>query len=738
MVIDYDHNPSLITDQKLQSLSESVQRAIDEMTTSQTVVTGEAADAVSRSIVAHNVATSAQNSASAAQSAAQDAETYAGNALSASERAETYAGNALTAAQNAQTYAGNALTAAQNAEKSADAALVSLSNVEDVVGVLEWITAHGTMTPNGSTALDPAKVYFIVDNPNGDYVVGGTHYSIVSEPKAEDRTSYYTLSVDESVQNYIATHLSLTNDGLYVLADNSEWKVLVASDGVYILDTNSDPNTQMTSSGITVGRKPNPQSYDSEHLLWAFIDNTGFRIKQQTYLQPYREEEVGGISRSVQTSPASVADDVWKSVKTSWSHRLWYTPATGTNITVKFSPTGSVTFPVGTAYTDAGNRFYYDGNRTIRCSGVASATATVTFIKYSTTQTVGGSYIFIGGHEDEFLHGNNSAMFGNGLVAQMTNQFVIGEYNLNSPDHALEIGNGSGISANGMDRSNALTVDWNGNVVPAGQIKTSFKSSIAMGSYQAVATTVPNLVDEVRYSSGCAGSVSIGTNYTANSVTITAGWYNFMYMPHRSGGVNGSASGDNCNYGNLLLFGMNNTYGRFVVRVSSGAIAEVCKLLTSLDRYTRSSAGGLDWTNNTEGDTKVIMKSALAFWNGSYNGTTSNLSRCVSGAIIGDNTSIGKTTWTPTSGSSYSNYGGCYYEKYGRVVHVHVGVSGLTANTATVIYTLPSGYRPSSTVFAHGTGGAWNNIGYVEIYSDGRISARSQGTYCGADITFLA
>lgn len=95
------------------------------------------------------------------------------------------------------------------------------------------------------------------------------------------------------------------------------------------------------------------------------------------------------------------------------------------------------------------------------------------------------------------------------------------------------------------------------------------------------------------------------------------------------------------------------------------------------------------------------------------------------------------TTFTPTSGSSYSNYGGCYYEKYGRLVHVHVGVSGLTTNTSTNIFTLPTGYRPSSPMFAHGTGGSWNTLGYLEISTAGVVNVRSQGTYCGADAFFI-
>ena len=55
------------------------------------------------------------------------------------------------------------------------------------------------------------------------------------------------------------------------------------------------------------------------------------------------------------------------------------------------------------------------------------------------------------------------------------------------------------------------------------------------------------------------------------------------------------------------------------------------------DKYTRSSAGTVDWSNQTDGEAKIITKSALAYWNGCYSGTNSNLSRCSQGQIIGRN-----------------------------------------------------------------------------------------------------
>ena len=121
-----------------------------------------------------------------------------------------------------------------------------------------------------------------------------------------------------------------------------------------------------------------------------------------------------------------------------------------------------------------------------------------------------------------------------------------------------------------------------------GQILTSFKSAVAMGSRQSDATTIENLCNELRYSSGCAGSVSTTAAYTKDGVTIPAGWYNYLWIPHRSGGVNGNASGDNCNYGSLLLSGMTLS-GCYMLRYASSKISEL-KDLYADTKYTAATA----------------------------------------------------------------------------------------------------------------------------------------------------
>lgn len=119
----------------------------------------------------------------------------------------------------------------------------------------------------------------------------------------------------------------------------------------------------------------------------------------------------------------------------------------------------------------------------------------------------------------------------------------------------------------------------------AGQILTSFKNSVATGSLQAESNTVDNLINEVRYSSGCFGSVQLTANYTYGGVTVVSGWYNYAYLPHRSGGVNGQASGDNCNYGTLLLLGMTVANKFFVIRLANSSIASLIDVYSFASVY---------------------------------------------------------------------------------------------------------------------------------------------------------
>ena len=65
-----------------------------------------------------------------------------------------------------------------------------------------------------------------------------------------------------------------------------------------------------------------------------------------------------------------------------------------------------------------------------------------------------------------------------------------------------------------------------------------------------------------------------------------AGWYNFIYIPHRSDGVNGSGSGDNCSYGSLILIGMTMTEQAWIIEFQSDRIASYFSIRNTDTTYS--------------------------------------------------------------------------------------------------------------------------------------------------------
>lgn len=222
--------------------------ATAETAATNAVTQAEAASAAaqiadSKATAAGTAAAAAQTSADNAASAAATADDKAEAASAAATRAEGKADTASAAASSAETSATQAAADARAANESAIGALDSLSTVQDVVGTLNWIAEHGAMTLTSDTELNPSHVYFVLNDPptgqtepHGDYYVGGHYYDVVSEPNVADISTYYELTIDESLNNYVGTHLALTDEGLYVLGDDEGWKVLIRSDGVYIVN----------------------------------------------------------------------------------------------------------------------------------------------------------------------------------------------------------------------------------------------------------------------------------------------------------------------------------------------------------------------------------------------------------------------------------------------------------------------------------------------------------------------
>lgn len=235
-------------------------------------------------LAAKGVADSATILADNAHTAAESAIEYANEAKSAAKDARGYANEARESADEARGQAREARISAENANEYAIRAYANLGAVESVVETLEWITAHGTMTSTQDldppeTSLNPSHVYFVEDD-NGEYEVGNDRYSLVKEPKSDDIADYYLLTINESLNNYVAIHLALTDDGLKIVnTDNSDYHMLITPSAVQIKDktggviaTYSDSITLGVGNVVTTVTN---QAMTCENIYFRYLYPTG-------------------------------------------------------------------------------------------------------------------------------------------------------------------------------------------------------------------------------------------------------------------------------------------------------------------------------------------------------------------------------------------------------------------------------------------------------------------------------
>lgn len=203
--------------------------------------------------------------ANAASAVANTASTMAGEAIESANIAQEAAESAQASAAEAKVSAQEAKASATEANNHANSALTQLGIVEDVVDVLNWITAHGIYVVTSDTEVVAGKYYFeatAVADPSGNpreqnyfeynsttqkYVLstdttvvsGKTYYTIEQVTTTiTDPTGYLELnSVDEAVASYVQSHLALTDEGLYVVKDNQGYKILLANDGMKVYDS---------------------------------------------------------------------------------------------------------------------------------------------------------------------------------------------------------------------------------------------------------------------------------------------------------------------------------------------------------------------------------------------------------------------------------------------------------------------------------------------------------------------
>ena len=406
-----------------------------------------------RANTAYNVATDANDLAESASKAATEAWGFAETARSAAVTAETHATEAKASAQNASEYAARALG--------------NLSTVQSVTETLTWITAHGTMALTTDVALDPTHVYFVVD-AGGDYVVGGVTYAIVTEPDVADIGTYYELSIDESLNNYVGTHLALTSEGLWLIPEVGGNKVLIATGGVghtyedagtYIIDENDNISAQFLEDGTTI--------YGPSNTLIAHLgygpgtDSGGGTSDAPYYTLGTRTGAVGNYStaegvNTISSGYASHAEGYGTTASSYYSHAEGYkTIASGYDSHAEGLETiasGSSSHAEGDATTASSPYSHAEGFGTTASDYHSHAEGYETIASGSSSHAE-GSYTVASAAS---AHAQNRQ-----TIAASKYQTALGKYNVSdsADTYAVIIGNGTSGTP-----SDALEVDWTGDV----------------------------------------------------------------------------------------------------------------------------------------------------------------------------------------------------------------------------------------------------------------------------------
>lgn len=286
--------------QRAQSAAAGAQQTADK-------ASDDAGRAISFASAARAAATDARAAAESAQSEASFAAENASNALASADTAYGAAKQALAdaasvakSAEDARESAASAAQSASEAVESADKAQRGLSEVEKVVGTLNWIAEHGRYVSAAGTTFDPERVYYTrsdevyeltqdtaidlqktyytrsgsgteadpyvyteVQSPDVEdigtyYELASATYTVVAEPVAADIASYFYLVVDDSVQQYIASHLWLDSAGLNLSVDGTNgWRIHQGTVdgtktlGTYVIDPNGRVESSFTAGSVS-------------------------------------------------------------------------------------------------------------------------------------------------------------------------------------------------------------------------------------------------------------------------------------------------------------------------------------------------------------------------------------------------------------------------------------------------------------------------------------------------------
>lgn len=333
----------------------------------------------------------------------------------------------------------------------------------------------------------------------------------VTAPPTDDTVANTAVYNTEILNEYVDTHLSLTDEGLWLIPSDSSNKVLIATGrgnqykvaGTYMLGSNDETLAKFTSDGMTVTTREGNDVIEIANLGYGLGNAESGTANAPYYTLGRRDSGYPVGNYSVAEGKGSIGIS---------QGNVTYFPTVASGLCSHAEGGGCTASNVGA---------HAEGQYCTASGHASHAEGSMNFAS--------GAYSHAGGR-------CNAA---NGFA-----QTVIGKFNIaenvetTAGEYVVIIGNGTSNNA----RSNALTVDWNGNVNIASGAKYKIDgndlsaSDVGIGNYVIsqgqYASSTGNWVyrvwsdgfQEVWYKGSVqfttASSVANGWHRATNNVTI--------------------------------------------------------------------------------------------------------------------------------------------------------------------------------------------------------------------------
>ncbi len=428
---------------------------------------------------------------------------------------------------------------------------ITLSAVVDIQAVYKYYklqsststkpskpTSISTLPPSGWTATEPT---YTSGSTNTLYTVeltvftdGSFSYSdVMTDSAYEAAKAAYNKAVaaanaaDAAQEDIDAQKEWFWHDtaGAHVLGDTSGYRNDLNSTGMHIIDTSDGTEVaRFAADGAQIG------AADGSHSL---IDADGFSVSNNDGDVIFETKSSGATANAPKTfildkyltSGTTVIlsklDDLQsgdfivhlKLTLCRNASDLYYQKSVNLTYTKGTSASGS--HVINTSQNDVTITCRYDGNKSFTFVSASPTTTSANYPIIITGQKMYGisydvsidaPYYTLGARSGD--SGGFSFIAGNGLYATDDYQAALGKYNKQEEDSVLTIGNGTSNST----RSNALSVDWSGNMVLAGGLTANADSEIN-GDLDVTGqvTQVPVILNLSADASGAADVSSIST-----------------------------------------------------------------------------------------------------------------------------------------------------------------------------------------------------------------------------------